>query len=765
LFNAHANKAVVGSTPTDMMPRVEGQDMMSQKGRGAVGPKGAASGQITAEMAVQTFASGLQQIDQLAREGLKGAGAAEEVINIINHMMLWLSQCIQQDEAIDKCASSVALVFLSESNAKVCLKLMSSIRDLNPRAVKAITTTYVSVALKRKINPELTKILLKWKLVSVAEIDVLFADRLVVDNRHDMNMVKTVCNFIKEFFFKEKLFEPPEFSHCLSRLKWIISMSNGNKELAMLETFMKEVERQIHKSSGVQRITTETPETEVRAIIEHHFNEWIHLNESSYATKDQISSYLHNLEASGLLMGEDTIERLFMVSTDLAVQKLLRTGPDEEGNFQYTYVDELSQLILFLLRTLVTSCVKGDLLIKIFNGVIKVFKEHYSSPKFNQKPFYRLLLNLIVDFHQQESFNQRDMVNILSVICQTLYELRPTEYPGFCFAWLELMSHRFFMPKVINATNEAGEWVCWDSYQRLIVEMLRFFKVNIHNWAKDEAMINLYHGALRVLLVLVHDFPEFLMSYHFNFCNVIPENFIQMRNLILSAYPNSVNLPDPFDEELRVDSLNEIKNPPMMLSKFAECLAYRGIKEDIDSYLYDHKENTLVNIITKTSAPDDETQQIPSVAIHALVLYVGCHSLHQDTRRNDGVRSQRQSGEFFKEIIRRVDCKVRYYILNAIVNQLRYPNSHTYHFMCILLLVFKESEEEIIKEQITRVLIERLIVYRPHPWGLLITFMELVKNPTYQFWQQEFTQNPPELRKLFDNISQTLPSNNSEGSA
>ena len=37
------------------------------------------------------------------------------------------------------------------------------------------------------------------------------------------------------------------------------------------------------------------------------------------------------------------------------------------------------------------------------------------------------------------------------------------------------------------------------------------------------------------------------------------------------------------------------------------------------------------------------------------------------------------------------------------------------------------SWQEIIQEQITRVLLERLIVNRPHPWGLLITFIELIK--------------------------------------
>lgn len=38
-----------------------------------------------------------------------------------------------------------------------------------------------------------------------------------------------------------------------------------------------------------------------------------------------------------------------------------------------------------------------------------------------------------------------------------------------------------------------------------------------------------------------------------------------------------------------------------------------------------------------------------------------------------------------------------------------------------------------IQEQITRVLLERLIVNRPHPWGLLITFIELIK---VTFWQE-----------------------------
>lgn len=48
---------------------------------------------------------------------------------------------------------------------------------------------------------------------------------------------------------------------------------------------------------------------------------------------------------------------------------------------------------------------------------------------------------------------------------------------------------------------------------------------------------------------------------------------------------------------------------------------------------------------------------------------------------------------------------------------------------------------------IDRVLLERLIVNRPHPWGLLITFIDLIKNPTYNFWKHEFVHCAPEIEK------------------
>ena len=50
-----------------------------------------------------------------------------------------------------------------------------------------------------------------------------------------------------------------------------------------------------------------------------------------------------------------------------------------------------------------------------------------------------------------------------------------------------------------------------------------------------------------------------------------------------------------------------------------------------------------------------------------------------------------------------------------------------------------------------RVLLERLIVNRPHPWGLLATFIGLIKSPG--FWDHEFIRCAPDIERLFDNVS------------
>jgi CCR4-NOT transcription complex subunit 1 len=49
--------------------------------------------------------------------------------------------------------------------------------------------------------------------------------------------------------------------------------------------------------------------------------------------------------------------------------------------------------------------------------------------------------------------------------------------------------------------------------------------------------------------------------------------------------------------------------------------------------------------------------------------------------------------EVFQNLIVNMDTEGRYLVLNAIANQLRYPNNHTHYFSFIILYLFAEATQ------------------------------------------------------------------------
>jgi Cell division control protein, negative regulator of transcription len=122
---------------------------------------------------------------------------------------------------------------------------------------------------------------------------------------------------------------------------------------------------------------------------------------------------------------------------------------------------------------------------------------------------------------------------MIFALANKFLSIQPRYVPGFVYGWLSLVSHRVFMSDMLNMPERAG----WAPYCAIMQALLSYIgeqlkAANITYVAKD-----LYKGVLRILLILHHDFPEFVAENHFEFCNVIPAHCAQLRNLVLSAYP------------------------------------------------------------------------------------------------------------------------------------------------------------------------------------------------------------------------------------
>lgn len=473
--------------------------------------------------------------------------------------------------------------------------------------------------------------------------------------------------------------------------------------------------------------------------------------------------YLQLLHQHGVLKTEEAADKFFRLSIEICMEACLKSGQNPSASasqqtesttpaatvpasISYSVVDALSKLFLLLIRLAdketSDSSVRINLLGRILNAVARALVEDHEGKKmntataFDQRPYYRLFANLmqelgVMDSKQQMQEPNQSMLMLLGAYSQIYLALQPSAVPGFAFSWLQLISHRCFMPHLLQGRGPAARSSLpsgapppkitsgWPYMHRLLLVLLQFLQPFLRTAQLIDPIRRLYKGTLKVLLVLLHDFPEFLADYHISLCEVIPPPCVQLRNLVLSAFPRSMRLPDPFTPNLKIDLLPEISHSPRILTDFVGILNERGLRPRLDAYLATKQPadfpEQLVQVLTVNSTPVGGGSLHPLMTV-CVVMYAASYGINQLQQKVP--ITQGTPMDLWRHIVTTVDPESRYAFLNILGNQLRYPNSHTHYFSCVLLNLFSESTGiggELIQEQITRVLLERLIVHRPHP--------------------------------------------------
>ncbi|XP_039763279.1 CCR4-NOT transcription complex subunit 1 isoform X3 [Pararge aegeria] len=473
--------------------------------------------------------------------------------------------------------------------------------------------------------------------------------------------------------------------------------------------------------------------------------------------------YVHRMNMNGILKSDDMITRFFRIATQMCIENVYQLLTEDRMNpppvppkrdKYYAMCDSFIKLVSLLIKNTADTgnpTPKLNLLNKILGiiaGCLLQDQEEHGA-NFQQLPYHRLLLILFLDMNMAEPVLESMNYQVLTAFCHTLRIVRPSVAPGFCYAWLEIVAHRAFINRVLAVTPQQKGW---GMYSTLLIDLFKFLDPFLRNTELATPVMMLYKGSLKVLLVLLHDFPEFLCDYHYGFCDEIPPNCIQMRNLILSAFPRNMRLPDPFTPNLKVDLLAEISLAPRAVINYTTIIPASQFKKDLDAYLKARAPVTFLSELrSNMQVVNEPGRRYNSQLMNAVVLYVGtqaiAHIRSKGQTPNMTTIAHSAHMDIFQNFTVDFDYEGRYLFLNAIANQLRYPNSHTHYFSCCLLYLFAEANSEAVQEQITRMLLERLIVNRPHPWGLLITFIELIKNPVYKFWTHEFVHCAPEIEK------------------
>jgi CCR4-NOT transcription complex subunit 1 len=277
----------------------------------------------------------------------------------------------------------------------------------------------------------------------------------------------------------------------------------------------------------------------------------------------------------------------------------------------------------------------------------------------------------------------------------------------------------------------------WPNVLKLFKALFRFFVCIMDNKGfKRESVQLYYNGMLRLLLVLLHDFPEFLSSYALLLCEELPSQFIQVRNLILSAFPKSIRPPHP--ASFTIESLEVAEKRGMELPEIIPQLQERmnsmNMFNDVLTCL-SGKDDPITPLYRHMFGDDQESNEIVNVKfVNAFVRTVPyCFYTATSAERDFNTKQTRklETFVFFHRILLSGTPRLREVILTAMVDEARYPCSNTLYFISFFLYLFKiaDTRFESLQEQLVRILLERLKVDEPHPWGVMYIFIELERNP------------------------------------
>ena len=101
---------------------------------------------------------------------------------------------------------------------------------------------------------------------------------------------------------------------------------------------------------------------------------------------------------------------------------------------------------------------------------------------------------------------------------------------------------------------------------------------------------------------------------------------MQLQNLVISAFPKGMVLPDPFMPNLRIDLLPEISRSPVILSNVAGLLG--EMRADLDGYLNSRQPADFLSSLLPRLYKDG-LNEIDALRVSSLVLYVGIQEIVQ----------------------------------------------------------------------------------------------------------------------------------------
>ncbi|KAJ2996048.1 hypothetical protein NUW58_g1099 [Xylaria curta] len=508
--------------------------------------------------------------------------------------------------------------------------------------------------------------------------------------------------------------------------------------------------------SGVPKPQNEDSSEQVDRF-DYVLEEWGRVLSNSNSTDENLAGFVGQMRARGVLNNLDDFLTFFCRGLDSSVnhyEQLIHAGGVSRTE-AFAYVDALAKLVEISIKQ---SAVNLDgpkehpiTFLRAVISIVSITLNHHHvnrGERFNGRIFFRflvMLMHTIDDIFVDKLEPQRK--DALLRLADALIRLGPEQYPGFSYSWLYLIGHRYFLPSLMALEGRVG----WAKLTEMLQSLLRIVSEHMKVLDVTDVSKDYFRATVKFMATLTHDYPDYVSANATQLCSNIAPHLRQLRNMVLNCSPRSDVGEDPV---LQASEAARIPTPLLALGEadmvhVLEQLMQTGPSEDAIAH--------LTHAVTRRNGNETVYGHVRLAVdpklIDDIVEYIGVHAISKP----------RQSAAVFipgsadiatlSLLVHELSPEGRYYLLSSIIDRLRYPGPPTEYYTRVVLDLFDQDvndpEEADIRQQIVRILLERLAGYWPQPWGLMTVIIELTKDQKYKFFEQPFIKADREIADQF----------------
>nr|OQO20171.1 hypothetical protein B0A51_13367 [Rachicladosporium sp. CCFEE 5018] len=720
-------------TPADMhaVPRAVPQQRMQQLA--AQGPAGQHGMNGYAESIGQTIRNMLDNLQQACREASEQHISEIASDSTVRRLFEQLVNVIDVTPGKEDLIIATAQEILGRVyhfpgkrlETEVLVRFLTSLCRMSVHTMRYITSHLAMQEDDRIFNAPVTVVMVSERLMDVDQIDMLTAKAL---RQKRVAALPFLSEFVSEVILGNSTVRAfrSDFTQSYEALSdWLAQ----EPDLVAGREIMSKLQLPTDQPNGLPS----PPLSEKQDQLEYIFEEWIHLQRKRSPQRATIA-FAQQLHAQHILDTEDEAIKFFRCCIELATnaheRALSLPFPTSDG--PYLQVDALAQLIAVLVVQQSSDDSERAPPTRLFASIMRlifmVFASEYAKlqERFPARVYFRLFSSLLCSMHDiRHRLSDSERAEILSSFAMTFEALQPKHFEGFAFSWLTLVSQRLFLPMMLQPSGRRTG--TWDAFLRILGALFRFFGLAANEGESNGSLRMLYPGICRLMLMLHRDYPEFLIENHAVLNAMIPERVSQLHNLVNSAATQVVmsEQPDPFERGLKINRLDQVRQLPAVHTDHAKILQDARLSTHLEKAL----EGSDVDVRTILAFVDRPTKPIDTHTINVLILHLAVVA----TKASTVFSAASPPARLLDRLLTLSRPELRFHLLCALTNQLRYVNGHTQYFSTAMVHFFSAGSED-LRQAMLGVFVNRLSMARPHPWGLLVTMLEVIKNPSYDVW-------------------------------